>query len=67
MSLEKYQSVITNPQARFAVVNTQSNELIKTFQTNKVAQAFSQSIPNTRIVLLSKNRISDILRGQANS
>lgn len=67
MSLEKYQSVITNPQARYAVVNTKTNELIHTFQTDIVARAFQQSTPESKVIWLSRRNISDTLRGQANS
>lgn len=63
MSLEKYQSIIANPQARFAVVNSK-NEIIKTFQTNKVAKAFSAmncSMNNkTEVVSITKKRLGKV-------
>lgn len=63
MSLEKY-LLNHNPDGpRYAVVNTKTNELIHTFQTDIVARAFQQSTPESKVIWLSRRNISDILRG----
>lgn len=63
MSLEKYLNNYHSNEAKYAVVNTKTNELIHTFQTDIVARAFQQSTPDSRVIWLSRRNISDILRG----
>ena len=67
MSLEKYLSNYHSNEAAYAVVNTKTNELIHTFQTDIVARAFQQSTPDSKVIWLSRRNIQDVLRGQANN
>lgn len=67
MSLEKYLLSRHSNEARYAVVNTKTNELIHTFQTDIVARAFSESQPGTKVVWLSKRRIADTFNNNFNS
>lgn len=46
----------------FAVVNIASNEIIHTFNTDKVARAFSESNPGSKVVWCSRRLISETLK-----
>lgn len=59
MSLEKYLLSRNSNEARYAVVDSTSNEIVHTFQTDIVARAFSESQPGTKVVWLSKRMIAD--------
>lgn len=61
MSLEKYISSYHSNEGRFAVVDAANNELIKTFQTDLVAKAYSESLPGTKVVSLSRKMMVEIL------
>jgi len=59
MSLEKYLLSHHSNEARYAVVDSTTNEIVHTFQTDIVARAFSESQPGTKVVWLSKRMIAD--------
>lgn len=67
MSLEKYLLSNQLNNAKYAVVDSSSNELLHAFKTDIVARAFSESQPGTKVVWLSKRRIVDTFNNNFNS
>ena len=63
MSLEKYLTSVHSNEARYAVVDSTTNKIVHTFQTDIVARAYADSIQNGKVVWCSKRRIIDAIKG----
>jgi hypothetical protein len=61
MPLEKYLNQNNVLSGGYAVIDSATNQLLHTFKTDIVARAFSESVPGSRVIWLSKRMIIDTL------
>lgn len=62
MPLENYLNQNDIQSGGYAVVDSLTNRLLHTFKTDIVARAFSESVPGSRVIWLSKRMIIDTLK-----